>query len=59
MASTDRKAFEAVFPSLAEDLLAHARKYNLPGNAMEWFEKVCLFPRDRRIKEDYTDGGLM
>ncbi|PLN85937.1 terpenoid synthase [Aspergillus taichungensis] len=39
MASTDRKAFEAVFPSLAEDLLAHARKYNLPGNALEWFEK--------------------
>lgn len=53
MASTDRKAFEAVFPSLAEDLLAHARKYNLPGNAMEWFEKVCLFSSRQTYK-----GGL-
>ncbi|EAW14859.1 bifunctional (2E,6E)-farnesyl diphosphate synthase/dimethylallyltranstransferase [Aspergillus clavatus NRRL 1] len=37
--TTSRAAFEAVFPSLAEDLLEHARKYNLPENAMKWFEK--------------------
>lgn len=53
MATTDRKAFEAVFPSLAEDLLAHARKYNLPGNAMEWFEKVCPLPS----RETYPGGS--
>lgn len=39
-ATTDRAAFEAVFPSLAQDVLAHAKKYNLPDNAMQWFEKV-------------------
>lgn len=40
MATTDRKAFEAVFPSLVKDLLNHAKKYNLPENALQWFEKV-------------------
>lgn len=39
-ATTERAAFEAVFPSLAQDVLAHAKKYNLPENAMQWFEKV-------------------
>ncbi|KAA8642931.1 hypothetical protein EYZ11_001076 [Aspergillus tanneri] len=38
--TTDRAAFEAVFPSLAQDILAHAKKYNLPDNALEWFEKA-------------------
>ncbi|KAK1149063.1 Farnesyl pyrophosphate synthetase [Aspergillus melleus] len=38
--TTDRAAFEAVFPSLAQDILAHAKKYNLPENAMQWFEKA-------------------
>lgn len=41
MASTTKRAdFEAVFPSLAQDILAHAKRYNLPANALEWFEKV-------------------
>lgn len=41
MASTTKRAdFEAIFPSLAQDILAHAKRYNLPGNALEWFEKV-------------------
>jgi hypothetical protein len=44
MATTDRTAFEAVFPSLVEDLLNHAKKYNLPDNALQWFEKVPLLP---------------
>ncbi|RHZ57219.1 bifunctional (2E,6E)-farnesyl diphosphate synthase/dimethylallyltranstransferase [Aspergillus thermomutatus] len=38
--TTSRAAFEAVFPSLAEDLLAHAKKYNLPENALKWLEQV-------------------
>ncbi|KAJ5104381.1 hypothetical protein NUU61_001728 [Penicillium alfredii] len=40
MASTTKRAdFEAVFPSLAQDILAHAKRYNLPANALEWLEK--------------------
>jgi hypothetical protein len=38
--TTSREAFEAVFPTLAEDLLAHAKKYNLPENALKWLEQV-------------------
>ena len=37
---TVRGDFEKVFPSLVEDLLAEAKKYNLPENALQWFEKV-------------------
>ncbi|CEN60585.1 isoprenoid synthase domain-containing protein [Aspergillus pseudodeflectus] len=37
--SSPRAAFEAVFPSLAQDILDHAKKYNLPQNALEWLEK--------------------
>lgn len=43
MTSTNRADFEAIFPSLAQDILAHAKRYNLPGNALEWLEKVCYF----------------
>jgi farnesyl diphosphate synthase len=39
-APTPRAAFEAVFPSLRETMLDHAKKYNLPENALEWFSKV-------------------
>lgn len=45
MATTTKRAdFEAIFPSLAQDIISHAKKYNLPDNALEWFEKVgpCL-----------------
>ncbi|KAL4999394.1 isoprenoid synthase domain-containing protein [Aspergillus recurvatus] len=38
--TTSRAAFEAVFPSLAEAMLDHAKKYNLPQNAQEWFSKA-------------------
>ena len=38
--STSRESFESVFPSLVQDLLDHAKKYNLPENALQWFEKV-------------------
>lgn len=41
MASATKRAdFEAIFPALAQDILAHAKRYNLPDNALEWFEKV-------------------
>ncbi|KAL4867093.1 hypothetical protein BDV12DRAFT_171945 [Aspergillus spectabilis] len=36
---SSREAFEAVFPALAQDMLDHAKKYNLPENALEWFKK--------------------
>lgn len=45
MATTTKRAdFEAVFPDLVVELLAHAQKYGLPENAMEWFQKVCAPP---------------
>lgn len=43
-APTPRAAFEAVFPSLREAMLDHAKKYNLPENALEWFSKVLQYP---------------
>jgi hypothetical protein len=45
MASTTKRAdFEAIFPALAKDILEHAKRYNLPANALEWFEKVSHWP---------------
>ncbi|KAL4904438.1 hypothetical protein BDW74DRAFT_154858 [Aspergillus multicolor] len=38
--TTSRAAFEAVFPSLSQAMLDHAKKYNLPENAQEWFRKA-------------------
>ncbi|KAL4894810.1 isoprenoid synthase domain-containing protein [Aspergillus ambiguus] len=37
---TDRASFEAIFPQLAQEILDHAKKYNLPQNALEWLEKA-------------------
>ena len=34
------KEFESVFPSLVDDLSNHAKQYNLPTAALEWFQKV-------------------
>lgn len=42
MATTKRADFEAVFPSLVEDLKAAATQYGIPDNALQWFEKVIL-----------------
>ncbi len=46
MSSQDaKKKFEAVFPSLVEDLKENAKQYNLPANALKWYEDVCnTFP---------------
>jgi farnesyl diphosphate synthase len=47
---TTRADFTDVFPSLVEDLLGECRKFNLPDNALQWFEKVpvirklCICP---------------
>ncbi|OOG00061.1 hypothetical protein ASPCADRAFT_203957 [Aspergillus carbonarius ITEM 5010] len=38
--TTARADFEAIFPSLREDLLDYAKQYKLPQNAVEWFEKA-------------------
>lgn len=37
---TNRADFEAVFPSLVEDLSEHAKKYGIPAAALEWYQKV-------------------
>ncbi|KAI9744181.1 MAG: Farnesyl pyrophosphate synthetase [Claussenomyces sp. TS43310] len=35
--ATTLKEFESVFPTLVEDLLAHAKKYGAPEMALDWF----------------------
>ena len=42
--TTKRADFEALFPSLVEDLLSDATKYGLPENALQWFKSVILPP---------------
>lgn len=44
---TTLKDFESVFPKLVEDITAQCNQYNLPRNALEWYEKVShpYFPR--------------
>ena len=37
---TTLKEFESVFPSLVEDLTQQCKAYNLPGNALKWFQDV-------------------
>ncbi|KAI9828464.1 MAG: Farnesyl pyrophosphate synthetase [Thelocarpon impressellum] len=42
-----RTEFEDVFPKLVKDLIAHAKQYGVPENAVEWYRKVTpiLLPR--------------
>ncbi|MCJ1407469.1 Farnesyl pyrophosphate synthetase [Ptychographa xylographoides] len=37
------KEFESVWPSLVDDLTAHAKQYNLPPSYIEWYEKVSKY----------------
>lgn len=37
---TTREEFEGVFPFVRETLVAHATKYGLPKDYVQWFEKV-------------------
>jgi farnesyl diphosphate synthase len=39
-AKTSRADFEAVFPQLVEDVSQAALKYNIPSDALKWFQKV-------------------
>lgn len=38
----NRKAFLSVFPTLADEVLAELRKYNMPEDAYEWTKKVKM-----------------
>ena len=38
------KDFEAVFPSLIEDLSKHCEQYGLPSTALKWFQNVRAIP---------------
>jgi hypothetical protein len=40
-AKTSRADFEAVFPQLVEEVSQAALKYNIPANALKWFQTVC------------------
>lgn len=40
--TTTLKEFESVFPKLVEDLLAHAKHYNLPEAFVEWYKAVSV-----------------
>jgi hypothetical protein len=35
-----KKDFEAVFPSLVEDLKENAKQYGIPADALKWYEDV-------------------
>ena len=54
--STSRESFESVFPSLVQDLLDHAKKYNLPENALQWFEKVHS---DTKYERELFANGVL
>jgi hypothetical protein len=38
--TTTLKEFESVFPKLVEDILDHAKKYNLPEDFVQWYKAV-------------------
>jgi len=42
--TTTLKEFESVFPKLVEDLLAHAKSYNLPDEFVNWYKAVSITP---------------
>jgi farnesyl diphosphate synthase len=37
---TTLKEFESIFPTIVEDLLAHAKLYGAPQMALDWFKTV-------------------
>jgi hypothetical protein len=40
--TTTLKEFESVFPKLAEDVLDHAKSYNLPEEFVKWYKDVNI-----------------
>jgi farnesyl diphosphate synthase len=48
--TTTLQEFEAVFPKLVDDLVAHAEQYGVPTNALEWFRKAsCKLRFERQM----------
>lgn len=43
-AKTTRADFEAVFPSLVQDLTENVQQYGIPTPALEWYQRVCSRP---------------
>ena len=39
---SSKEEFEAVFPSLVQDLTEHTKQYGTPENALKWFQEVCF-----------------
>jgi hypothetical protein len=37
---TTLKEFESIFPTIVEDLLAHAKQYGPPQMALDWYKTV-------------------
>jgi hypothetical protein len=37
---TTLKEFESIFPTIVEDLLAHAKQYGAPQMALDWYKAV-------------------
>jgi hypothetical protein len=40
--TTTLKEFESVFPKLVEDILGHAKSYNLPEEFVKWYKDVNI-----------------
>jgi farnesyl diphosphate synthase len=40
---TTLKEFESVFPTLVEDMLAHAKQYGAPQMALDWYKAVRIY----------------
>ena len=38
--NVNKQDFEDFFPTLIEDLSEHVKQYDLPSNALEWFQNV-------------------
>ena len=51
---TSRSDFEAVFPSLVQDLTEYVQQYNAPDQALKWFQQVLqsLWKAFSRINSD-------
>ncbi len=49
--TTTLKEFESVFPKLVEDLLDHAKSYNLPDEFVNWYKAVGVAPWPPRTNE--------
>lgn len=50
--TTTLKKFESVFPKLVEDILDHAKQYNLPQEFVDWYKAVgALLPSGYSIAD--------